>query len=787
MMGMILVMVLCSTIVGFSQNGWFWQNPYPHGAHLNKVQFISSSTGWAVGNDGLVLKTTDGGASWQENFTGSVFYELTDIQFFDLNNGVAAGTDDFSGDGIMLKSTDGGESWTLLNGSIDYVKAISFINPDIGYAAADEIYKTTDGGNTWNEVLYANGDFHDVYAILNNVTAVGFNGIYRSTDGGANWVLQASGLNTYLSGIHLFDNNYGIVIGSSGTILKTTNGGITWLSIPSGTTKTLTGISFSGTAAGVICGEDGIILKTTDGGNNWTIQASGTNRLLRSISLSNLNNGTAVADYGTIIRTTNGGASWFSISKLFTTALLYGISSVNSSVATAAGRDGEIIRTTNGGSTWVAQQSGVASNLNNVSFSDADKGMVVGDSGTILYTTNGGENWIRWNSTTIINLYAVHFIKNTNIAYAAGYGHILKTTDGGINWTQIYSEPTPLFSMNFINENTGFVAGSRVLKTTNGGVSWITSEINSGIIINAVSFSDENHGAMAGNTGEGSIIFLTTNGGVSWEYDFFSSQDMYGIYRSGINDIFAAGGGKNGEGSRGEIHHSTDGGNTWTLQYISVHRFFGLSFLNSQYGYVVGEEGTILWTNNGGVPVELISFTASVNDKDILLTWETATEINNKGFEVERKSSGSEYKPINFIPGNGTTTDPKIYQYMDKNVFAGIYTYRLKQVDFDGNFAYSNEIKVNMNTVPDKFTLHQSYPNPFNPVTRIKFEIPSKQMVELKVYDLLGREAAVLTKEELSPGIYERDWDASGYSSGIYYYRITAGTFNETRKMILVK
>jgi hypothetical protein len=186
------------------------------------------------------------------------------------------------------------------------------------------------------------------------------------------------------------------------------------------------------------------------------------------------------------------------------------------------------------------------------------------------------------------------------------------------------------------------------------------------------------------------------------------------------------------------------------------------------------------------VPVELISFSATTDSKNVILNWSTATEINNSGFEIERRYDKTDWLEIGFVPGHGTTTEKQNYSYIDQNVNAGIYSYRLKQVDFDGTFEYSNEILVNV-TASLEFTLDQNFPNPFNPNTLIKFSIPNSSQVSLKIFNTLGQEMETLVNEEKQVGTYEVNWNASNLQSGVYFYRLQAGSFVQTRKMILLK
>lgn len=191
------------------------------------------------------------------------------------------------------------------------------------------------------------------------------------------------------------------------------------------------------------------------------------------------------------------------------------------------------------------------------------------------------------------------------------------------------------------------------------------------------------------------------------------------------------------------------------------------------------------------VPVELTSFTASVNNNAVTLSWETATEINNSGFDVERKSTVGEYDKIGFVPGFGTTTEPRAYSFSDVNLVPGNYTYRLKQIDYDGTFEYSDPVEVDI-IVPDVYSLHQNYPNPFNPSTKITFTLAANAQVTLKVFDVLGQEVMTLINQDITAGIHTYDFDAAGINSGVYFYRIEAngidGTnFTNVKKMILLK
>jgi len=186
------------------------------------------------------------------------------------------------------------------------------------------------------------------------------------------------------------------------------------------------------------------------------------------------------------------------------------------------------------------------------------------------------------------------------------------------------------------------------------------------------------------------------------------------------------------------------------------------------------------------VPVELTSFTATANAKEVTLNWSTATALNNQGFEVQRKFGLNDFATVGSVRGHGTTTSPIHYTYVDKLIDEGKYFYRLKQIDFNGTFEYSNEIEVDVRVL-DKFTLEQNYPNPFNPTTTIGFGIMKKGNVKLSIHNILGEEIRVLLNGEKEAGYHSIDFNGSDLPSGVYFYRIQAGSYIAMNKMILLK
>jgi hypothetical protein len=195
----------------------------------------------------------------------------------------------------------------------------------------------------------------------------------------------------------------------------------------------------------------------------------------------------------------------------------------------------------------------------------------------------------------------------------------------------------------------------------------------------------------------------------------------------------------------------------------------------------------VLFNPSGMVPVELASFNAAVSGNEVSLRWITSTETNNAGFEVERKAENGVFEKIAFVEGKGTTTEVNGYTYKDAINQLGKYSYRLKQVDYDGTFEYSNVVEVEIFAVPGQYSLTQNYPNPFNPTTAINFNMPEAGQVSLAVFNLLGEKVADLVNEFRESGNYTVEFNASSLASGTYIYSLNVNGNSITKKMVLMK
>ena len=202
-------------------------------------------------------------------------------------------------------------------------------------------------------------------------------------------------------------------------------------------------------------------------------------------------------------------------------------------------------------------------------------------------------------------------------------------------------------------------------------------------------------------------------------------------------------------------------------------------------GIGVGESTT------GPLPVELTGFSITVSGEVVLLNWTTATEVNNYGFEIQRADVGSqisenEWETLGFVNGHGNSNSPNDYSFGDTNPISGNVCYRLKQIDNDGKFKYSDIVELKNNLLKE-YVLKQNYPNPFNPTTVISYSIPKASYVSVKVFDVLGNTITTLVNESQEAGNYKINFNATELSNGIYFCKISANNFTSVKKMLLLK
>jgi hypothetical protein len=255
-----------------------------------------------------------------------------------------------------------------------------------------------------------------------------------------------------------------------------------------------------------------------------------------------------------------------------------------------------------------------------------------------------------------------------------------------------------------------------------------------------------------------------------------SSLKVYESTSQSGSVSFAPTGGSNSAVNNQSV--SADAATTVTLNWAGIT---SISVTATTLGYW-GVDDIVM---DATAPVELSSFTVQNNIDEVDLNWSTATEINNYGFDVERKLQNTDWMKIGFVQGHGNSNSSKSYSFVDKSPAGGKSQYRLKQIDHDGTFKYYNPVDVTVNI--SAFKLGQNYPNPFNPTTVISYSIPEKIFVKLTVFDVLGRVVSELVNSQQESGVYNVTLNGSKLNSGIYFYQFQAGNYSQVKKLLLLK
>ncbi len=656
--------------------------------------------------------------------------------------------------GEMMISSDGGITWSIQNfgPSNGFIK-MDFVNSQTGYVICyyypDKPMKTTNGGINWFALTGAidsmkNGlDFVDT----NTGWIVGPDGfISKSTNGGIIWFSQSNPSITTkkLFSVAAISPSVVFAVGQTQTIIKSTNGGSTFSLVPpifTPATITLENIQFISSTTGFISGGQKIAL-TTNGGSTWdsVYGNAGSSSAIRFFDFNpSQTTGLFTSIDGKSIRTTNMGQTWTSLNSPASNFQAFCVKFIDENTVIMSGGGGSIYKSTNSGTSWFQISTRVyTGSLSGVSFVNNYTGFICGTSGFVAKTTNSGINFTGQFTGISQDLNVIEMV-NENTGYiAGGGGNISKTTDGGGTWApQTTFVSGSVEKMDFVNTNIGFasVNGVSILRTVNGGQDWTNrTPLPAGNYIRALDFTD----SLTGYASGGCNIYKTTNSALSW-VPYFTDSTASFYFIKFINSVTGFAGSANG--NTASTYKTTNAGINWinvgSTDYPIIK---AMDFANASTGIAVGLQGYEFTTTDGGV------------------NWLPSVRKTIRTFNaVNYSKDGSRAWAV----GDGGM----VLEY--DNTITGILT--------------PYEI------IPNGFVLHQNYPNPFNPTTSIKFDIPFTSFVKLKIYDILGKEVASIVNEEMHSGVYERTFEASKLSSGIYYYQLSSNDFLETKKMLLIK
>ena len=450
------------------------------------------------------------------------------------------------------------------------------------------------------------------------------------------------------------------------------------------------------------------------------------------------------------------------------------------------GTETGVFHNTINGVDWTAVNNGLT-NTTLTSLIINGTNLFAGTKTGMFLSTNNGSNWSSVNTgLTSANkgIYVNALIASgSDVLLGSDGGGVFLTTNSGSNWT---------------TRNTGLPAGKYIVQSLGIKDTTIYAGTSDGAMVCGIigkTWSGDDNG-MKNNSSVSGITYLDTLTFAGTYFGVYVSKNRGGTWtssNSGIGSSIVKSMATSGNtlfcGTNAGVFISVDTGKTW--QTVNTG-------LGNTYIYTLTAIGTDIYagTDDGVwkravsdmiLPVELTSFTTIVEGKNITLWWKTATETNNYGFEIERRTvNNCQWRKIGFMQGNGTSSASHNYSFTDQKLPAGTYVYRLKQIDNGGLFKYSQETEVEIST-PTALALSQNYPEPFNPSTQIDYSIPQSFHVTLKIYDVLGKDVATLVEGTKEAGTYTATWNAQNHSSGVYFYRLTAGSYTMTRKLILLR
>lgn len=704
-------------------------------------------------------------SQWQWQFPLPTGNTLNSIHFINDNTGFAAGSM-----GTIIKSTDNGENWVSQNsGTNNEIFKLKFWSADSGICVCKKglILKTNDGGNNWIQISnYSSLDLYDICIIENKIYVCGLGGkVLMSTDRGNTWINLNSQFNIPLFCINFLNWNTG-VCGGYNEVIRTTNAGISWeflkADIPefSQITEIEYVSQFKIFAAGN--SPQGDFYISNDGGDNWERNSlglpylfGGSVDLVRSMDFVDSNYGCVVTDLGTALFTSTGGKHWQKDTSQRSGFLKEGIFKSlffkNSSELFLCGNGGRVLKFSDTEKNWNILTG------NNLNFYDS----YVTDNGTVFCTGDKGILFRKKISISVSNLKSV--------------------------WEKILiRDKLRLSSVNFVNEHVGIICSinGNIFKTTNGGDTWveIISPIkqNPGINLNKIFFTDKYNGYICGGNGPGKagLIIRTVDGGDSWKnvnLDFISGN-FKDIYFTDRENGFAV-------GENGNLTVTTDGGNTWITQNLIPYNLNSLDFNGSLTGLIVGENGTVFRTSDGGANWNYIS---PFQYKDLFSVKFTdsfnVTAVGKNGTVIHSSDAGLIWKKMNSLTENNLLS----LNTNNEGVFA---------FGENGTIIYSeSEVKDKIfssltNTFSGKeISTLSNYPNPFNSLTIINYEIMNTEKVSIKVYDILGNELTSLINEIKIAGNYNIMFDGSQYASGIYFYSLILNSnLKDTKRMVLLR
>jgi photosystem II stability/assembly factor-like uncharacterized protein len=619
------------------------------------------------------------------------------------------------------------------------------------------LYRSTNNGSNWYLIGFSDTIVYNVAVSGAKVLATTNKGIFMSTNYGESW--NKISVEQWEVNSIQFYNEY-IFLCTNVGLLRSSNNGNNWTLLIS---DMINSININGSNIFAGSGTENGIYRSSDNGNTW-INLFHYN-YVSSIVSKDMNIYASTFSHG-IYLSTNNGDNWSRINNGLSDTLITSMY-VNGNNIYAGTSNGRVFLSTNNGYIWtLCLNSSYVYPKEITSFSSQNGYIFAGTGGDgIFRTSNNGTNWILIGLPVSI-VYSI--IYESNRLYTIGWNSkLFESTDYGDNWKAYDFATGYLYCVDAKNEKI-FVGGGGIFRSTNGGANWVKCNFN----YNTYAISIVGSRVLAGTGG----IYYSTNNGNNW----ISTDCNQSIYGFCFNSSYIFARTSNG------IYRSSNNGDNW----ISVNNGLANLTINTVITYnnnvYVGTDGNGIFisTNNGGSWNQYGLANKEINS--IFFYGNNMIANSNDGIYITTNNGNSwiiknQGYIHNSYPRSLLITNNYIYAGTD-----GYSIWRRPLSDIIGIQNISTEI-------PSSYSLSQNYPNPFNPTTIIKYQITKNNLVTLKIFDIMGREVETLVKEKQSPGTYEVNWNArhGGSStqlpSGVYFYKINAGDFSETKKMILMK
>ncbi len=737
---------------------------------LNYAKVIDENNIFAANSTttlNTIKKTTDGGSTWYDVAFPPTFNLLKSIHFFNPDTAYAAVNFGTAGYGRLLKTTDGGLSWEETDTIARILLYVKFADFNHGWIMGADLFETTDGGETFTQIpLPPAFDNIGSFDILNDsiLSVGGYRTIFYppytydlviqmafSSNRGQTWnfndYYQQSWLGSPEKMIILDENTAIAHVRTGPGTIYTTNGGATWERASSGEQRSHfndlkkidnrlylagKGISF------VVSGLDNNIIEP------WELRIDQSYEWPQCASFS---------ESGLVVLGAEGKRIYISTDK---------------------------------GNSWEIKYGPL--NLPTAS-------CLVNDS--LIYMTDGKSVYRsvdKWNTFESVAYFPAGIIRDIKVAkngtiWIANRDTVMASSDNGITWTTKLQVQNAFFDkISLFEDGTYYAMESFLYKSTNFGETWEILNLPFQYL-DQIEFYDSKNGYVKGDgdfyrTKDGAMTFtVETFPGITNPFQIFCHNAYHYHLRASS-----------------ATYSSYDGGLSWQLnEFYPVTPPYGFQFMHmfdefEGIGIHPYYEGIWITKNRGNTPVELSTFSAIPLGNKVVLQWTTLTETNNMGFEIERKFKYGTWEKIGFVKGNGTVTQKIYYSFDDLTLSGeGIYNYRLKQIDYNGTFEYSNEVEVIFGDVPEDYAIQQNYPNPFNPSTKINFSLPEENRVVIRVFNPMGELIHEINRGTLSHGYFEQDIEMGSNPSGMYFCQVlctntkTERTKSLTIKMVLMK